>query len=311
MTLVIGGGLLFPLLVLARGKSEPPRQGRLERVWGDQGLSAGQLYKPRAMAFHPGRQELFLVDKTARIQVYDRDGHYLRGWQTPESVNGKPTGLSFSRDGLLMVADTHYFRILFYRPDGQLVNEKTLGGQFGQAPGTFGFVTDVAEDSRGCLYVSEYGEFDRIQKFSPDGEFLFQWGGHGSEPGEFIRPQNVEIDEHDHLWVADACNDRIQVFDATGDSAKLVQGWGERGESLGQLRYPYDLLLDGKGHVYVCEFGNHRVQKFTLDGQSLGVWGEQGRGDGQLFNPWAIEQDHRGRLFVLDTYNHRVQRVHF
>jgi DNA-binding beta-propeller fold protein YncE len=101
------------------------------------------------------------------------------------------------------------------------------------------------------------------------------------------------------------------VFDATGDSAKLVDCWGVRGDQPGQLRYPYDLLLDPSGHVYVCEFGNHRIQKFTRDGRSVGTWGTRGRAPGELFNPWAIVRDDRGRLHILDTYNHRVQRVRF
>ncbi len=208
-----------------------------------------------------------------------------------------------------MVADTHYYRILFYRPDGTWLPDRTLGGHLGEQPGEFGLVTDVVQDSAGCYYVAEYGDHDRIQKFTPDGKFLFQWGGHGSEPGQFMRPQNLAVDEQDRIWVADACNDRVQVFAASGSSAQLVRIWGQRGSQVGQLRYPYDLVLDGQGHVYVCEFGNHRVQKFTLEGQSLGTWGTRGRRPGELFNPWALVRDDRGRIHVLDTYNHRVQRI--
>jgi sugar lactone lactonase YvrE len=255
------------------------------------------------------QDRLYIVDKTARIQVFDRDGNFLHGWRTPEWANGKPTGLSLDNQGNLLVADTHYFRVLVYRPDGTLLSQRTLGGTFGHAPGTFGLVTDAVMDADGCLYVAEYGEFDRIQKFSPEGKFLFEWGGHGSAPGQFIRPQNLAIDAQGLVWVADACNDRIQVFDAQGSSARLVRIWGQSGSQPGQLRYPYDLVLDGRGHVYVCEFGNHRVQKFTLDGQPLACWGTQGRGPGELFNPWALVQDSRGRIHVLDTYNHRVQRM--
>ena len=99
-----------------------------------------------------------------------------------------------------------------------------------------------------------------------------------------MRPQHLEFDADGLLWVADACNHRIQVFDGDG---KLVQDVGQQGTAPGQLQYPYCLVLDGKGHVYVCEYGNHRVQKFTLDGKSVACWGREGRKPGQLFNPWA------------------------
>ena len=69
-----------------------------------------------------------------------------------------------------MVADTHYFQVLVYSPQGKLL--RTLGGKKGEKPGEFGFVTGTAQDAQGNLYVSEYGEYDRIQKFAPDGRFL-------------------------------------------------------------------------------------------------------------------------------------------
>jgi DNA-binding beta-propeller fold protein YncE len=274
-------------------------------VWGRLGVGDGQFSKPRAIAIDADDQ-LYIVDMTARIQVFDVDGKFIRGWQTPEYANGRPTGLTISTDGNLLVADTHYYRILTYTPKGELLTHATLGGTMGQGPGEFGFVTDAVRDSAGNYFVSEYGEFDRIQKFSPDGKFLLEWGGHGSQPGEFLRPQHLELDADGLLWVTDSCNHRIQVFDGDG---KVVKVWGTHGTELGQLSYPYCLVLDGNGHVYVCEYGNHRVQKLTLDGDPVAHWGREGRRPGQLFNPWALAQDSRGRLHVLDSNNHRVQRI--
>lgn len=277
--------------------------GKPLQTFSEEGITPGRLQKPRAMAVD-GNNNVYIVDMTARIQVFDRKGRFLRSWQTPESQNGRPTGLSIDRDGNLLVADTHYYRVLTYTPKGELLTEKTLGGTLGHAPGEFGLVTDAVQDSNGNYYVAEYGEYDRIQKFSADGEFQLQWGGHGEELGQFIRPQNLAIDDQDQIWVADACNHRIQVFDTNG---KLVRNWGVEGNDPGQLKYPYDLTLDGKGHVYICEFGNHRIQKFTVDGKLVGLWGNVGRDPGQLHNPWAMVRNSRGRLYVLDTYNHRVQ----
>jgi DNA-binding beta-propeller fold protein YncE len=276
-----------------------------EKVWGRIGAGDGQFSKPRAIAIDD-KDQLYIVDMTARIQVFDVDGNFIRSWQTPEQKNGRPTGLTISSiDGNLMVADTHYFRILTYTPMGELLTHATLGGTLGQGPGEFGLVADVVRDSAANFYISEYGEWDRVQKLSPNGKFLREWGGHGSEPGQFMRPQHLELDAGGLLWVADACNHRIQVFDQQG---KLVKLWGTAGSEPGQMYYPYCLALDGKGHVYVCEYGNHRVQKFTLNGESVACWGNVGRKPGQLNNPWALVLDSRGRVHVLDSLNHRVQR---
>lgn len=294
--LVLPGGLLTT------------RTGQLEAVWGRPGITPGRFQKPRAIAID-GHDQIFVVDMTARIQVFSPDGTFLRGWQTPQFANGKPSGLTVDEDGNLLVADTHYYRVLVYTPQGELLKDRTIGGVHGQAPGQFGFVTDAVRDSKGNYYVAEYGEFDRIQKFSPDGAFLFQWGGHGSEPSRFRRPENLAVDENDHIWVADACNHRIQVFDASDQPVRLVRIWGTQGHEVGQLSYPYDLVLDGQGHVYVCEFGNNRIQKFTLDGRPVGCWGKVGRKPGELVNPWALARDSQGRIHVVDSNNHRIQRI--
>jgi len=299
---------MLALTAAAGCGGDAPASGRVDKIYSRRGISDGRLQKPRAMAVD-AKDRIYIVDMTARIQVFDADGQHLRTWRTPKYENGKPSGLSIDNDGNLLVADTHYYRMLVYTPQGELLADKTIGGTAGHGEGEFGFVTDAVQDSAGNYYIAEYGEYDRIQKFSKDGVFLFQWGGHGDEEGQFLRPQNLTIDEHDQIWVADACNHRIQVFDATGDEAQLVRIWGTPGDEPGQLRYPYDLALDGRGHVYVCEWGNHRVQKFTLDGQSVGIWGTQGREKGHLHNPWALVRDSDGNIHVLDTYNHRVQKI--
>ena len=287
--------------------NSPQAEGTADHIWGKPGITSGRLQKPRAIAIDESDQ-LYIVDMTARIQVFDAEGTYLRGWKTPISRNGRPSGLTVDRLGRLLVADTHYFRMLVYESEGTLVESATIGGTLGRGEGEFGFVTDVVEDSQGNYYIGEYGDFDRVQKFSPAGQFLLQWGTHGSELGQFRRPQNMAMDDQDRIWIVDACNHRIQVFDTEGE---LLFHWGEEGSDLGKLYYPYDLALDGSGHIYICEYGNHRVQKFTLDGKSVASWGRHGRGPGELHNPWALALDSQGRLHVLDSNNHRVQRAIF
>jgi DNA-binding beta-propeller fold protein YncE len=289
-------------------------EGRLDAVWGRPGSSPGRLFRPRAITIGPD-DLVYIVDMTPRIQVFTPDGRLVRHWQPPQYAQGRPSGLAFDNAGRLMVCDTHYYRVLFYTPQGQLLEAATLGGVCGGGDGEFQFVTDAAQDRWGHYYVAQYGEYDRIQKFSPEGKFLLSLGEHGQALGQFLRPQKLVVDHAGLVWVADACNHRVQVFDARQAPVRLARWWGTPGEQLGQLRYPYDILLDeaalagsDEGAVYLCEFGNHRVQKFTLDGRWLGSFGRGGRGPGQLDQPWGIARDRQGRMYVLDTYNHRVQR---
>jgi DNA-binding beta-propeller fold protein YncE len=274
-----------------------------ERVWGIHGTKPGWLHKPRVAAFDAS-DRLYIADLTDRIQVFDRDGNYLRGWRTPDFNVDGPSGLTVDRLGRLLVADTHFYRVLVYSQAGELLFQIGDGVQ-GTSPGRFGYPTDVVIDRAGNFYVSEYGENDRIQVFSPEGKWLRQWGGHGREPGAFLRPRALAIDDDDRLYVADSCNHRIQVFDTQG---KLLALWGERGSEPGQMSYPYDLAIGPDKSLYVCEYGNHRVQKFSLDGAVRGLWGRSGRRPGELFNPWALAVDSTGTVSIIDSNNHRVQR---
>jgi DNA-binding beta-propeller fold protein YncE len=291
---------LAPLLGCGGDPSQP------ELVWGRRGVQDGDLVRPRAAAID-AHDHLYLVDFTARIQVYDRDGHYLGPtWTTPDYRNGRPSGLSIDRNGNLIVSDSHYHCFRVYRPDGTLL--RTIGGEAGTKPGQLGYVSDVVQDEDGHYYVAEFGENQRISKFDAGGKFLCCWGSAGSEPGQFSRARALALGPDGYLYVADACNDRIQVFTRDG---RLVRCWGQSGDAPGQLKYPYDLAFRKDGVLYVVENGNNRVQKFTADGEPLGCWGGPGREPGRLHNPWALAIDSRGRVHVIDTENHRVQRIAF
>jgi DNA-binding beta-propeller fold protein YncE len=274
-----------------------------ELVWGVQGSRDGWLRKPRVAAFD-GEDQIYIADLTDRIQVFSRDGKYLRGWRMPGLNVDGPSGLTVDRHGRVLVADTHFYRVMIYDRQGRFLMQIGDGIQ-GTGPGQFGYPTDVVIDREGNFYVAEYGENDRIQVFSPEGKWLRQWGGHGYEPGEFLRPRALAIDGEDRIYVADSCNHRVQVFDTSG---KLLKTWGERGAGPGQLSYPYDLAFGPDGNLYVCEYGNGRVQKFRPDGTPLGVWGGPGGEPGQLNQPWALAVDGRGAVSVIDSNNHRVQR---
>lgn len=281
--------------------------GRLDVVWGKRGLMPGQFIKPRAIAID-SEDRVFLVDMRAKLQEFTADGEFLREWDTPTHDVGRPSGLALDGAGNLLVADSHYHQILVYDRQGNLL--RTLGGEEGTGPlvGQFGYIGDIAVDSAGNIYVAESQQNERITKLTPEGQIVKRWGGRGPAPGQFQRIRSMVFDPQDRLYVADACNHRVQVFTSDGD---LVQIIGEAGTGSGQLSYPYDLALAPDGTLYVCEYGNHRVQRFSAEGQPLGTWGKAGRQPGELWNPWALGVDSKGRVLVVDSNNHRIQRVLF
>lgn len=275
----------------------------VQRAFGSPGSSMGQFAYPRAIDVDAKHGFVYVVDKLARVQRFGLDGHAQLQWRMPEMANGKPTGVSVAPDGRIFVPDTHYFRVIVYDSEG---NELLRFGEYGQGPGQFIYVTDVAFGPQDRIYVSEYGGNDRIQVFDAMGKYLFELGGYGLQLGQFRRPQSMVFNpQKTELFVTDACNHRIQVFDPSG---KFLRAFGTAGHEPGQLMYPYGMTMLADGTLMIAEFGNNRVQRMDQHGASLGVFGRVGRGAGELQYPWAVAATDE-EVFVLDSGNNRVQVI--
>jgi DNA-binding beta-propeller fold protein YncE len=288
-------------LALAGCGGAQPAPARFDLVIGSPGYTAGKFHRPRGIAHDPATGMLFVVDWAGRIQKLTTNGEFRASWIMPDIEKGKPEDLCLAANGNVLVADTHYSRVVEFTADGRRVRD--FGG-YGRGPGQFIYPMGICRDADGNIYVSEYGENDRIQKFTSDGAFIMSWGRMGTEPGLFQRPSGIALSTNGVLFVADAVNHRIQAFDTTG---KLLRVIGREGTGPGEFRYPYDVEVHGDT-LYVLEFGNHRVQKLTLEGKPLAMVGRPGRDDGCLASPWRCAMV-GNRLFVSDTDNSRVVRL--
>jgi len=291
-------GLTIALLFLLSGCSTD-QEGR---VWGDKGAWKGALLHPRAVeGLIDGSWAV--LDRTDRVQIFSATGEFIRSWRTPETGRGNPRGLALDRFGNILVADTHYSRVLRYSPRGELL--QTIGKP-GAGEGEFSLVTDMVEDASGFLTTLEYGDNVRVQRFDAEGNFVRAWGRMGEAPGELRRPQGICLNDRGEIVVADSVNHRIQIFSAEGD---LLACWGTFGTAPGELSYPYDVDADAEGRIYVAEFGNHRIQVFTREGECLLTVGGPGRGYRRFDEPWGVTVLESGEVLVADTRNHRIQNL--
>jgi DNA-binding beta-propeller fold protein YncE/ABC-type Fe3+ transport system permease subunit len=273
-----------------------------EAIWCETGVDKEQLVYPRAITWSAQNDSFFVIDRMARVQRLDRNGKWLNEWRMPTWQKGKPVGVSVGPDGNVYIADTHYYRVMVYTPEGEFVRE---WGAEGTGPGQFTYPTDVAFDPAGNIYVSEYGDNDRIQVFDRTGKYLREFGSFGDGDGQFMRPQSIVID-NDLIYVTDSSNHRIVVFRTDG---AFVKNLCSRGSRLGELRFPYGLDEDDDGHLLVCEFGNNRIQMIDKEtGKGIKSWGVAGRQEGQLAYPWAIAVDGE-RAVIVDSGNNRLQVV--
>jgi DNA-binding beta-propeller fold protein YncE len=256
---------------------------------------------PRAILAGP-RDETFVLDNAGRVLVYRPDGTLARKWWMPEYSVGKPEGVCVLHDGRIAVADTHYHRVAFFDSEGEFLGSF---GKLGREPGEFIYPVKVIQDPTGDLYVCEYGENDRVQKFRPDGTFILQFGSFGAAPGQFQRPSGIAWYDH-RLYIVDAFNNRIQVFQDDGEFLGVLAS-----EAEAEVYYPYDIAATPQGEFYVAEYGAGRVSKFDKTGRLLGRYGSPGTGRGQFATPWGITVDAGGRVLVADTGNRRVVVLRF
>src|SRR5262245_54780470 len=95
---------LFGVTALVGCRDSVPSQGEVDKIWGRVGLEDGKFQKPRAGCIDD-QGRMYIVDMTARIQVFDEEGNFIRSWSSPDHATGRPSGLSIDRRGRLLVSD--------------------------------------------------------------------------------------------------------------------------------------------------------------------------------------------------------------
>lgn len=263
-------------------------------------VSGAKTPSPRAVSFGVDN-EFFVLDNAGRVLRYNESRELTQQWFMPAYSVGRPEGICRLQDGRVAVADTHYHRVVLFDLAGKV---ERMWGVLGLEPGQFVYPIAILQTPDGSLYVSEYGEYaqkDRVQKFTPDGEFLLEFGSQGTGPGQFQRPSGLAW--YDGLiYVADAFNNRIQMFTEQGEYRGVLGGETPPSD----MNYPYDLAIDSVGMLYIVEYGAGRVSKYDRQGRLLGRFGHVGNGPMQFSTPWGLAVRNDGRVLVADTGNRRI-----
>ncbi len=171
-------------------------------------------------------------------------------------------------------------------------------GTTGSGPAEFDEPMGVAFDASGNLYVSDRVG-NRIQKFTPEGNFIRAWGKTGEHSGEFQEPRDVATDER-FVYVADTWNARVQVFTFDGDPVREIRADPN-------MAGPRGIFARG-GRVYVADTGRSVVRVFDSSGKQLEIIGERdGEAPGHLIEPADVVADQAGRVFVINCGNNRIE----
>ena len=130
----------------------------------------------------------------------------------------------------------------------------------------------------------------------------------GSAPDMLHGPRGIFVDTNLDLYVADAFNNRVQLFSHDQLLGIPVAGYGATGTIA--LSTPTDVILDGNGYLYIVEYYGHRVVASGPNGFRciIACTGIAGSAANQLNLPGSVSFDSHGNLCVTDTANKRVQK---
>jgi hypothetical protein len=169
----------------------------------------------------------------------------------------------------------------------------------------------VAWDKDGNIYVADGVAANagnaRVAKFDKDGHFIKSWGQRGTETGQFNSLRGIALDAQGNVYVADAGNKRIQVFDGDGTPKAQIANVG----------IPAAICITPGAHQYLYtsnsndaeSLDNGEIYKLELDGRIVGKFGRAGRLPKEFNMVNAIDCRTENDLLVGELGNWRVQKV--
>jgi DNA-binding beta-propeller fold protein YncE len=139
-------------------------------------------------------------------------------------------------------------------------------------------------DGKGDVYVADHLNH-RVQKFTPDGEFLAEFGSYGDGRGQLSHPTDVAVDPDGDVYVCDWANDRVQAFGPDGRFITSLIGNAQ------ELSKWFRAIVEANPDAVKA-----RRRVYSLEPE----W--------RLSNPMGVAfDDERSRLLIADTHRWRVQ----
>ncbi|NWJ47171.1 MAG: TIGR03663 family protein [Chloroflexi bacterium] len=283
------------------------------------GLKNGQFKVPRALAIAPNGDLLVLDSANGRVQRFDSAGNFLSkfgkigngdGLFGIIQNDGGAGGIAIDEQGNIYVSDSWNYRIEKFDSSGKFLmkwgegydNKGDLEQAKTQPKGFYGPRGIFYDTTRKELYVADTGN-RRVAVFDANGNFLRQFGGRGSGPGQFDEPVSVAVSPSGKVYVTDMRNKRLQILDRDGNYISEIKfpNWRDQ-----YLNEPY-VTLDSVGNLFISDPTNARVYKYSPDGSLLQTI--ESNASLVLENPVGVAVGADGSLYIADAKRNNVYKV--
>ncbi len=116
-------------------------------------------------------------------------------------------------------------------------------------------------------------------------------------------PSDVAVSGNGRAYVLDGLNNRVLVFDPSGN---LAASFGRQGAGDGEFDAPLGITVGRSGRIYVADSGNHRVQILGSEGTHIRTL-KVPDGSRRPADPTdVVVNENFGRCYVVDNDNHRI-----
>jgi sugar lactone lactonase YvrE len=242
----------------------------------------------------PGRP----LEDDPHVLRFDRNGKQVARWGATGTGPGQlesPDGIATDAAGQVYVSDG-VSQLDVFTADGAVVASSRITADNGDDLVMLDVHVDRATGERYVAHAqSGISQPDGVIRFDAAGARIAAWGGEGSTPGQFDRPESLATG-NGGVYVVDGGNSRVQRF--TPDGA-FVSEWGGSGSEPGRFVHPSAIAVGPGGDVFVAETGNDRVQRFTADGRLVESIGPP-RSAAIGYTPIDLDFDDQGRMYVLN-----------
>lgn len=207
---------------------------------------------------------------------------------------------AFDKKGNLLATDAANSNIqVFDKKTGKYITQ--FGGK-GDQDDKFEKPEGIAVSPEGHIFVADYST-GYIKKFDENYKWILTFSEYGEGPGANSRSEFMDI-YNGLLYMAEAGNHRVDVFDTEGKFRFLFGGFGTEP---GKMNVPEAAKVSSEGNVYVSDLKNDRIQVFSKDGKFIRTWGKTGSAPGEFKAPSGLAIDQNNTIYVCEIGNNRIQ----